>query len=456
MNLSLLRTIPDNISQSNELIARIDELFANGFARLDSERLDALAALNQAFAATPLASSLTTAITAIGKSEFLENHFLLLAIARAALQGAQYDALLAHACQALERPVPALPSVPEALSQAPSGQLELWCESIRHWLMELALAGFANIAVENVLAFQATLADIQAEPQMIRHAALLNGLIGEILQYFPTKGVPAIPLFRWVDLWSRAFVLAAQPPVPIPTLPLSGDFYPLGAHLRESDVVANLVVYGLLETEQKAMLVRTSLSAFKVDLITGSEIKNLFAEIGTTLLTALAEQKVLCLDEMPVRDTGDLLWSEGNARLGEAYDLAAIANRLLDAAPAERWLERPEERHPALLQEVVYLDKLRIEDDKVQWGDIELPLALERVADSNDMPLNTLAKGSGMIALLGFDAGQWSLQPLTLLTKTKKTVAIQTNGLFLPTKGKKAKPALPQLRERASRLLRKK
>ena len=456
MNLPLLHEIPENIQQSNELIAQVDALFADGFARLGSTQLDALHALTQAFAATPLGPALTKASAAIGQSEFLESHFLRLAAARSALQGAQHDALLDQACQALKRTNPELITIPDTPSQAPSGQLELWCESIRHWLMELALTGFTNLAVESVFAFQTTLADMQSEPRMVRHAALLNGFIGELLQFFPTKGTPEIPLVRWVDLWSRAFVLAAQPPAAEPTMPVSGHFYALGGQLRQSDMVANLVVYGLLEDGERPMLVRTSLAAFKVDVITGAELKSLFDEIGATLLMALAEQKVITVDEMPLRSTGDLLWQEANVRIGDNYDLAAIATRLHNAAPITRWTERPDARHPALIQELVYLDKCQIVNETVEWDDLEFPLAVDRIADSNDMPLADLSKAQRMIALLCFDAGQWALQPLSIWTKSKKKVAIQTNGLFIPAKGKKAKPALPQLRERASRLLRKK
>ncbi|MEM7132812.1 MAG: hypothetical protein AAF702_41295 [Chloroflexota bacterium] len=456
MNLSLLQSLPENVQQSNELIASLDAIFSDGFARLESEHLDALSSLNHAFAATPLASNLTAVITAVSQSEFLENHFLLLAAARAALQGAQHDALLAQACQALGRTVPELIPVPDLPSQAPSGQLELWCESIRHWLMELVLAGFTNLEVESVLAFQATLADIQAEPRMVRHAALLNGLIAEILQYFPTKGVPEIPLFRWVDLWSRAFVLAAQPPEAQPAIPISGEFYPLGAHLRQSDVVVNLVIFGWLEGEEGGMLLRTNLSAFRVDVITGIELKSLFDEIGATLLTALAEQKSIFIEEILLQNTGDMLWQEKNVKLGKSIDLAALASRLHSEPPVSRWTQRAEDRHPALIHEFVYLEHYRIENEAIYWGELAFPLALERIADSPDMPLADLTKGASMIALLCFDAGCWSLQPLSVLSKGKKKGAVQTQGIFVQPKGKKAKSTLPQLRERASRLLRKK
>src|SRR2546429_5227788 len=44
--------------------------------------------------------------------EFVERHFAVLAAARAAIQGAQYDALRSHAATALGHPVPAAAESP--------------------------------------------------------------------------------------------------------------------------------------------------------------------------------------------------------------------------------------------------------------------------------------------------------------------------------------------------------
>lgn len=150
MNLSQLN-VPEVITQANNLISQLDEVFLGGFARLGNEQLEILGQLERIFSDTPLRESLSKAITGIRHSEFLAEYFLVLASARAALQGSQHDALLTQACKALQRELPQLFEVPINKKQAPSPQLEVWCEAIRQWLTELALAGFTNLDLDTLL-----------------------------------------------------------------------------------------------------------------------------------------------------------------------------------------------------------------------------------------------------------------------------------------------------------------
>jgi len=456
MDINALKIIPESIVESNQLIAEIDAIFLTGFGRLSSEQLESLARFEAAFSQTPLGEELSKSIAALTKSEFLERHFLLLATARAALQGAQYDALNAQLSQALNRPVPEL-TIIETTTQDPPGQLDIWCEGIRHWLMELALAGFANLDVDGVLAFQNTLADIQEEPRMFRHAALLNGFIREILEVFPSRGTPEIPLFRWVDLWARAFTLSTKAPEDVITTPISGTLSILACDLRQHDVVVTLIAYGLLETSEDNYLVRISLSAFKVDVIGDSELKDLFEETANTFLKALTEEKSLDIQDMALSQSHDLVWDDSKAKLGKAFSafekaafLAADADETLTA---KRFGVLPEDRHPALVEELVYLENYKIEEDVLKLGDGEIDIALQHIADTTDFQIENVLKSKQMLGLLRFDSLQWQLQPLAFPKVVKKKNIRHTQGTF---RGKKTKPNLPQLRERASRLLRKK
>src|SRR5262245_41420879 len=104
MSLADLAAPPAAVADAAALIDRLDQAFSGGFARLAEEHLLALEAIQHAFAGTPLSSAVQSAVEGISRSEFLDKHFLVLAAARAALQGAQHDALVAQAAAALGRP----------------------------------------------------------------------------------------------------------------------------------------------------------------------------------------------------------------------------------------------------------------------------------------------------------------------------------------------------------------
>src|SRR5690606_29626446 len=168
------------------------------------------------------------------------------------------------------RPRPELEAIAATPGQAAPPRAAVLLESVRQWLMELAIAGLANLEVEALLPFQATLDAIMAEPALVRHAALLSGFLAELLTVFPARGKPEVPRLRWVDLWMRSMVLSLAPPAPPSTREVTGELRVFATDLRQHDHVASLVAYGALhEPGQPPRLVRTSVSAFKVDVLQG-------------------------------------------------------------------------------------------------------------------------------------------------------------------------------------------
>ena len=452
MELSLLQELPPGIEDSETLLSDLDELFRTGFARLSDEAGVHLQTLEAAFAGTPFAEALADALRAIAQHEFLEHHFAVVALARASLQGAQHDSLRAQACGALGKTIPSsdAPTPSEEVVSEP--QIELWCESIRQWLMELALTGFAHLDSETMAAFFQSLEEIQRDPRMMRHAALLNGWLREMLAVHEAD---EIPLRRWVDMWTRAFVLSTATPDVPSNENGSGSLYILACELQQHDVSASLCVHAYLAPQgsETKMLCRIRITTFKVDVIVGAELRELFVGIAPKLLAALSEERVLELDAMPITPTGDILWDDGRARLGES-------SALLEAFPHANTLTSTPlaaaDRMPAMLFDICYLDDYRIKDDNLFVGDAILPLAWHYVAETQDMPEASVRKSTAMLAALRFDAGRWCVQPLSIVSRVKKLDVVMTQGRFTPGKGKKPKPALPLLQERASRLLRKK
>lgn len=460
MPLSDLTTPPPAVRNAAELISRIDQAFLGGFARLGADHLATLETLDHAFAGTPLGNALTQAIAGIRRSEFLDRHFLVIAAARSALAGAQHDALLAQAASALDRPAPALANIATGAAQAPRPEIAVWLESTRHWLMELALAGFANLGVDALLPFHATLSALQAEGRLARHAALLGGFLDELLAVFPARGTPEIPLGRWVDLWSRAMVLAADVPPPVATRPVSGALRLLAADLRQHATFASLTAFGVLREAGGAppRIVRATLSAFKVDVIQGDELALLFGEVGHTLLEALTSTKEITLKEMPLTSTNDLVWDDTRAKQGAKFALIEEASKSLSPPPAERPALEPIDRHPALIEELVYLTGYEASASDLHQIRIQgaaLPVDHERWPDTKDLLPSDIAGSAGIIGLLRFDAGRWSLSPLVI---DKKKASPRMIGTSLGEgRGLKSKmQSLATLKERASKLLRKK
>src|SRR5947209_5787761 len=107
MSLQALLAVPENVRQAGAVVAALDRCFVVGFGRLGPEQHAALQALERVCAGTPLGGAVKNAVAALGRSEFVDRHFAALAAARAALQGAQYDALRAQARTALGRGVEA-------------------------------------------------------------------------------------------------------------------------------------------------------------------------------------------------------------------------------------------------------------------------------------------------------------------------------------------------------------
>jgi hypothetical protein len=460
MPLTDLRTVPAPLAPVGELLGVLDDALVAGFGRLSSAHLEGLAALARSFHGTPLADALQAAVAGLGRAEFLDRHFAVLAAARGAALGAVHDALVAQASAALARPAPALADLPAAPAQAAPPRVAVLLESVRQWLMELAIAGLANLEIGALLPFQATLDAIMGEPSLVRHAALLSGFLGELLTVFPAHAPPEVPRQRWADLWSRAMLLALAPLPPTAARSVSGELRVFATDLRQHDNLANLVVYGALhEPGKPPQLVRAAVSAFKVDVLQGDDLGGLLGDLAGNLLAAIAGAQALRLDGVPLLATGDLVWNDARASVQGKFKPLDEAAAVLAAAPAQRPCLAPADRHPALIEELVHLPGDAYTFDPKHPTALALagrpfPLAGERVPSGDDLRVDDLAGSKALVALLRFDAGQWSLQPVAV-DKGKPLPRMAGTGLAA-ARGKKRGSNLETLQERAGKLLRKK
>ena len=470
--LSSLRAIPEGVTHAASLIGALDEAFAVGFGRLGVEQLRALDALGRACGGTPLARPVSDALAAMKRSELVEKHFLALAAARAALQGAQHDALLAQAAAALGRPAAAEPPALAEDAQAAASHHEVWLESARQWLMEIAIAGFLQLGPETLLPFATTLEKLQGERALVRPAALLTGLFNELGAALPIAALTEPPIFRWVDLWSRAMVLAARPPLPPRAQAVTGDLAVLGVDLRQHGNFASAVAWGLLTVEagKPPRLVRATVSSFKVDVLTGTEVWGLFKAPARTLMTGIAKRSTLKVKGMSLSSTGDLAWDDKRAEVGgavSALDLAAAWLAPGGAGVALPPAQAALDRHPAQIAEAVFLQGYKAVGRSAGAGGAaeltlasgsSLPIAAERLTDQLDFTGDDVARSEKMVGLLRFDAGRWALQPLSFAVAGKKPQVFTAGftGASAAAGGDAGGKdgALGTLRERAGKLLR--
>src|SRR5688572_2746979 len=136
-HMTTLTTISEGADALQQAAAQLDACFLNGFVEGQAE---ALAALSHIFTGTPLQRRIEESCQALAWNEFVEPHFVTLAAARSALQGTLYDALRQQASAALGR----APAVDASAALRFPTRTDALLDSTRHWLMELAIAGFAR------------------------------------------------------------------------------------------------------------------------------------------------------------------------------------------------------------------------------------------------------------------------------------------------------------------------
>ena len=448
--LKNLKNLPKGVGEAETLIRDFDSCFSLGFSRLGKKQTKALGALQRTFLGTPLEASVTESVEGISRSEFREPYFSALAAARAALRGAQYDALDYLLVQTFGRK--RVQFQPGEKSE-PSDSVGVWMESTRQWLTELALGGFMQLEAETLMPFMATLEQLQQTPSTTRLAMMLTGFLNEMLDCLPISGMNSLPLCRWVDLWSKAMVGANSLPDVLPAEKVTGVLSILGVDLHHHPNGASFVAYGILENSDGFRFVRTTQSAYKVDVVVGSEFWKLFENTAPgPLLQAIAGQKKLLISKTTLLSTGDLVL-DGTIKLSSAVNIFNLASDYFSGPNDDILMPcvAPLDRHPIQLAEPVYFENFKIlkgERPKILVGDREFSIATERLSSCSALKIASITGAKKMFGLLRFDGGLWEFQPL-VVTKGKKPISNGSEAV-----SKKKSNTVATLKERAGKLLR--
>ena len=452
---------PATLGASQKLLDAFDAAFLVGFGRLGEDHLDAISSLQRVFSVTPLGDILSQALEAMERSEFSAALFQRLAAARSALQGAQYDALAAHLAQAFQHHLAEAPAPPAPPAEASQPIIQNLLEGVREWLTEIALSGFPALRMEALTPFVTTLEQLQEQPATTRLAMLLTGFLDELMRAIPITNASDVPLTRWVDMWTRAMLLASQLPPKLEATAIKGTFYPLGVDVHHHAFAFSYTLYGFLEqADQAPCWVYTTRSAYKVDLLQDDEAWQIFGK-SDDLLEALSKQNTLQIEKASLSPDGFMRIE--SAKLGKPFSAQESAAAFFSpqAAKSLSFLRlAPLDRHPIQLAWPVMLDAAQIakkEQEQLTLADgTTLRIALERISPISGIEEEHIKKLDASFGLLRYDNDGFAFQPLLLATggKKPKTYSAGQDAAALTTA--KRSETISVLKERSSRLLRKK
>lgn len=426
-----LDTVPEGLAEALSVVDGLDATLGRGLSRVDDQAGPALDALAATLNGSPLGAAVAEAVANLRAGELHAHHLVTLAAAREGLLGAVHDALLDQAAEASGLRI----TTPELLPTAPRDpSLAPRLDSVRQWLLELALAGFTQLDRATLAPMVAGLAALQGEPSLRRPAALLTGLVYELLAHAPTSQLTHPPLRRWADLWSRALlgtVVGHEVPTSTRTC---GSLSVLGAELRHHAHLVEAVIHGMWQDEDGVRLVRCPVSIWKVDAVGPEEVWALLRAAAPELIDALAAPATLALEGVELLTTGELRWS------GDVTSITAFDPFAADLSTASLTAPAPRDRHPIQLAIPVVGPVL----NGALGG---TPLSADRVSPL--LELDDLSKATEAVGLLRWDEG-WTVQPLVI--RTKKKLLGPERLITLARKSDATAAAV--LRERASKLLR--
>ena len=456
---ALLDGVPSGVEEALDLVAGFDDALVHGLARLGAEHAAALTALAGSLGATPLGTPVAEAAEKIIAGSITDEHLTALAGGRTALFGAVHDAQLARLDTALGRDRATWTAPAPAATEA-DGRLG----GCRSWLQELAITGWRGVDHDLVAASDQTVEALLADTSLRRLAVLLDGLSAELRASCPVATMERLPARRWTDLWARALLLSPDAGASVPAGPassVSGRLLVLGVDVHEHATAVQIQVHAVLEPAGAAppRLVRTSVAAAKVDTIAGPAIWRLLHR-HPVLLGSLAEHRSLDVEDVPLLESGDLVWHDDRATAGEPADPFATARVLLAGATAPA--VPPLDRHPVRIAEPVLVEGYRAVGDAFELDGGTLPVDLDRLPGCGPLTPALVAASSACVGLVRWDGGRWTLQPLAVQGTAKRKPFEAHNGDWAmgPTDPKvvkaeaRAGDAVAVLRERAGRLLR--
>ncbi|GAB3882350.1 hypothetical protein [Microbispora bryophytorum] len=470
------------------LLDGFDDALVHGLARLADERADAVAALAAAFAATPLGDRLAEAADAVVSGSITQEHLTALAGGRVALSGAVHDALLESLDTALGRERAEWPPAPDGLGTTGGAAAQPVVQSaaqpavepaaqpavqpvgnvlggVRSWLRELAITGWRGVDHDLVSAADQIVEALLAAPDLRRLAVLLDGFAAELRASCPIGSAEHLPVRRWADLWTRALLLSQDGVLtgePRPAATVSGRLLVLGVDVHEHATAVQFQVHAVLEPADggRPRLVRTSVAVAKVDTIVGPALWKL-TQRHKILLAALADRRCVEITDMPLLDSGDLVWDDDHAFVSKPADPLAAARLCLSGALAPA--VPPLDRVAVRIAEPVLVEGYKItKDGSFDLGGTVLAVDAQRLPECGPLTPKLVAASSACVGLVRWDAGRWTLQPLAVQAKVKREAVVVATGDWAlgPTDPKAAKAearaadAVTVLRERAGRLLR--
>ena len=338
--------IPAGIQESLALLNQIDNCLLTGFSRLSTEQITFFRSLTAIFSGTAFEQALSSLAEACKITTFKMEHFVHLAAARSALNGAIYDALLEQVATELNYQF-------DPITATTTKAAHPLLTSCAEWLKEIALVGFESLQQEQLHAFSQTLDNLMENTALRQQSTLLTGLVNELGYSIPIGNGKPIPLRRWADLWSKAMMNCQGKLQEDEVQIVSGVFEVVGSEILQHNNAVALRVYGLLEIDKVKKITQFSVQVFKVDTIVGFESWKLFSGFPK-LLKTLSKSLAISLDGVRMYPNGVWQWEEDKVSLLKSVNMLSLAATALKDS---HFYKTPAyERHPVHLKVPLYLE----------------------------------------------------------------------------------------------------
>jgi len=254
-------------------------------------------------------------------------------------------------------------------------------------------------------------------------------------------------------------ILAVRSPAAPTGQKVDGTLTVYGAELHHHGHFVSCALYGILDAGSGPRCVRTTLSAYKVDVLVHDEMFTCFSPEAAPWLEALSQETSLTIKGATLLPSGDLL-PDGKVSKGKPAKILEVTAKTFGtqasgvlAGPGVS----PLDRHPIHLAEPIHLAGYKVKPGPIlDLGDgVELPVAMARVSYASVLKEDHVNRSSEMAGLLRFDGSRWSIHPLAVRTtgKTAEVVFTGQNAVSARTAKRKV-DTLAVLRGFAGRLLR--
>ncbi|MDH5401376.1 MAG: hypothetical protein OEZ01_05530 [Candidatus Heimdallarchaeota archaeon] len=434
------------LDQVFEIQHQLIQVFSNGFSKLNSKGIETLKEINIAFSTSPLNTLISEAITGLNNNQLTSSNFDLLAIVMASIDGSAYDSLFDELNKLMENQVSLIDNAKEINYTSNTEDHENFLESIKSWLIDLAIMGFTEINMDVLESFEQVMDTLENIPELMRLNVILRGFIEEITTEIPITSQDEFPAKRWLGLWLRSYLLTMQLPKENVQSIKDCKLKIIGVQKYSHDYFTLYTFHGILDHEGNNRLIQIEAKKFTINEVSNNELLDLLNSTHPELFKGLEENLVIQVKQGMI--SGNYLILEKFKTTTTSFDIYETLAVLFESKTISYNKQNPYNRHPLLLKYPVLCKIENITKDgtsKFDWGDI--PIRFDKVGTLNEKW--KLANSKGIFGFIQFDNGWW-ISPVTILGDKNQYIG------YTYSQDRSGKNVYEVLKERSNAILRSK